>query len=350
MLTARYLAQAGVSVTIYEKGEMGRESSWAGGGIISPLYPWRYTDAVTGLARWGQQHYEVLSEELLAETGIDPEYTRSGLLMLDVSQRERAEAHCWAECFKYQVLTVDENEVVRLAPKLGYLRGRSLWMPGVAQVRNPRLVKALKASVVKNGVRIVENDPVMAIESEGGKTTGVLTRDGAVTAERVVICGGAWSGGLAKQLGVDLPVSPVRGQMLLFKASPGLLSQIVMLEGYYLIPRRDGRILAGSTLEHVGFDKQTTVTAREELYQLAIRILPALADAEIEMQWAGLRPGTVDGVPFIGPVPGHEGLFVNAGQYRNGVVTGLASARLLADMLTGEPPIIRSEPYLPKAG
>lgn len=340
LLSARELVLAGCEVEIVERGRVGQESSWAGGGILSPLYPWRYADPITELARWSQVHYRAFSETLLAETGIDPQWSQSGLLMPELESAERRQAGEWAERFGYRLETLGPEEVAELSSAVASVNGTALWMPEVAQLRNPRLVKALHAALRSAGVTIRENSPVTAIEQHHGQVTGVRCEGAVMAADKVVICGGAWSGEIARQLGIELPVRPVKGQMLLFRAAPGLLRQVVLWDGYYLIPRRDGRILIGSTLEETGFDKQTTDEARELLTQQAFRILPALKNHPIEHHWAGLRPGSPDGVPFIGPVPGLEGLYVNAGQYRNGVVTGLASARLLKNLVLDEAPIL----------
>lgn len=345
MLTARYMAQGGASVTIYEKGEIGRESSWAGGGIISPLYPWRYSDPVTELARWGQQRYEALAAELKAETGIDPEYLHSGLLLLDIDEAERQRAEQWAGRFGYTLEYLGRQDVLALQGNLGEITDHALWMPTVAQMRNPRLVQALRKSIEQLGVVMHEHSPVEDILIEEGSVRALQLAGGNVEASNAVVAGGAWSGELLKQQGIELAVEPVRGQMLVFKAEPGLLQRIVLHGNHYLIPRADGRILAGSTLEHVGFDKATTEQGREELIAFATTLLPQLADVQIEKQWSGLRPGTSDGVPFIGPCGAIGGLYVNAGHFRNGVVTGLASARLMADLLLGQPPLLDPAPY-----
>lgn len=333
MLSARELALAGCEVEILERGRVGQESSWAGGGILSPLYPWRYADAITELARWSQQRYRQFAATLLDETGIDPEWTQSGLLMPEVDETEQAEALQWAKRFGYRLECLDAGQVAALSPTISRVQGNALWMPDVAQVRNPRLIKALHAALLKAGVTIRESSPVEAIEHGAGGVKGVRCNGQLLSADKVVICGGAWSGEIARKLGVELAVRPVKGQMLLFRATPELLKQVVLWDGYYLIPRRDGRILCGSTLEETGFEKQTTEEARRHLIEQAHRILPELKNYQIEHHWAGLRPGTAEGIPFIGPVGDIEGLYVNAGQYRNGVVTGLASAAELADYL-----------------
>ena len=133
--------------------------------------------------------------------------------------------------------------------------------------------------------------------------------------------------------------------MLLFRGPVGLVRRIVLSRDRYVIPRRDGRVLVGSTLEHVEFDKSTTPAARAELHREALRLIPALADCAVEHHWAGLRPGSPIGVPFVGEHPRIQGLYVNAGHYRNGVVLGPASARLLADQMLGRTPALDPAPY-----
>lgn len=345
LLTARELALAGLRVQLVERGSIGRESSWAGGGILSPLYPWRYRDAVTELARWSQARYPALAEALHEETGVDPEWTCSGLLMLNCDA-ERDEAVSWAASFGYELESVEGRETLhRLEPGLSEAASSGLWMPEVAQLRNPRLLQAVRKSLERLGVDIREQCQVTGFLHASGHIRGVETTDGELAADQVVVAGGAWSGELLSGLGIELPVHPVRGQMLLYKARPDLVRRIVLSQDRYVIPRRDGRILVGSTLEEVGFEKQTTREARTELEGEARRIIPALSDYPVEKHWAGLRPASPHGVPFIGPHPEIDGLYVNTGHFRNGVVTGLASVHLLADEVLGRPPILDPAPY-----
>ena len=335
MLCARELHQAGLDVTLVERGEPARESTWAGGGILSPLYPWRYPDAVNRLARWSQAVYPVLCDDLHAASDIDPEYQRNGLLVLDDDETDAARP--WAQRFDARLEVIDADRARQLEPRLGHAGRQALWLPGVGQVRNPRIGQALRVALQRAGVRFRSGCEVLRIRVRDGRVDGVDTTDGPLPATTVLVAGGAWSGQLLADTGLRLPVEPVRGQMILFRAAPGLVQRIDLYRGRYLIPRRDGRVLTGSTLEHAGFDKRTTDEALDDLRAAALELVPALADAPVEHHWAGLRPGSPDGVPFIGPHPRVAGLWVNAGHYRNGVVLGPASARLLADRLLGRP-------------
>lgn len=343
MLTARELSIGGASVTLLEKGETARESSWAGGGILSPLYPWRYPDAVTLLARHSQEHYADVTGELHADTGIDPEFIRSGLMIFN--QEELDAGLSWAARWNQNVEAVDAAVASGLEPELAAPEPRALWFPDVAQVRNPRFTRALRADIERRGVVIRTQTPVTALTFAGNHVTGVETPRGKITADRIVVCAGAWTGELLGRGAGSLDIEPVRGQMILFHGTPGLVRHITLFEGRYAIPRRDGRVLFGSTIEHAGFDKKTTAHAREDLYAHAVALLPALRRLPIEHHWAGLRPGAPQGVPYIGVHPRAENLFVNAGHFRNGVVLGLASARLGADLVLGRDPILDPAPY-----
>lgn len=344
MLTARELAQSGASVTLVERGLCARESTWAGGGIVSPLYPWRYKEPVTQLATWSQTSYVHLAQDLLEETGLDPELRQKGMFMVSVDDED--EALVWAERYRRPMERVDADFLYRKEPHLKPGHRSALWMPEVASIRNPRLGQALRRSLELNPlIELVEQAGKAELLARDGRVQGVRTEKGELLAPRTVLAAGAWTAELLAPLGIELPVEPVKGQMMLFKAPVGLVNRVVLLAGRYLIPRNDGRVLVGSTLERVGFDKQTTEEARDSLYRTAIDILPQLADFPVEHHWAGLRPGSPEGIPYIGAVPGVEGLHVNAGQFRNGLVLAPASTRLMADLLLGRKPIIDPEPY-----
>ncbi|WP_375740170.1 glycine oxidase ThiO [Pseudomonas boanensis] len=346
LLSAYLLAKEGVDVAVLDKGPCGRESSWAGGGIVSPLYPWRYSSAVTALAHWSQDFYPQLGQQLLAETGVDPEVFVTGLYWLDLE--DEAEALAWAAAQGRPLAPVDMAQVHAAVPPLGPGFQRAIYMAGVANVRNPRLTRALREALLRMpNVTLHESCEVRGFVRDGQRVTGVSTVEGELLADRVVLAAGAWSGELLGTLGVELPVEPVKGQMILFKCAEDFLPSMVLAKGRYAIPRRDGHVLVGSTLEHAGFDKTPTEEALESLKASAFELLPGLADAELVGHWAGLRPGSPEGIPFIGPVAGFDGLWLNCGHYRNGLVLAPASCRLLADLMLERKPIIDPAPYTP---
>ncbi len=342
LLTARELVQAGANVTLIEMAEVGKESTWAGGGIISPLYPWRYPEAVTVLASWSQTHYPALCEALWEASGTDPEYTRSGLLILEPEEREQAAA--WAQRYALPLEVVDAARVRLLEPELAISPAQALWMPGVAQVRNPRLGRAAHGAI-RGRVKIHEHTEITELLVDNGRVIGARSRTDTFPAHQVIVCTGAWTGKLLAQLGEKPDIEPVRGQMIVFLGKPGQITHIDLYTDRYLIPRRDGRILVGSTLEYAGFLKTTTAEAKEALYRTAVEMLPFLRHTPIENHWAGLRPGSPSGIPYIGAYPGIAGLYFNAGHFRNGVTLGPASARLAADIVLDREPIVPIAPY-----
>lgn len=346
LLSAYLLGRAGIAVSILDAQGAGREASWAGGGIVSPLYPWRYSQPVTALAHWSQDFYTRFVDELVPLSGIDPEVHVTGLYWLDLEDADQALS--WAGRQRRSLFDLPITAVEAAVPALGAGFSRALHMPGVANVRNPRLVRSLREALLRMpNVTLHEHAPVTEFIREGGQVVGVRSTCGDHYGEQIVVAAGAWSGELLSPLGVQLPVEPVKGQMILYKCTEHFLSSMVLANGRYAIPRRDGHILVGSTLEHVGFDKTPTEDALASLQASAEALLPALKDAEVVGHWAGLRPGSPDGIPFIGEVPDHPGLWLNCGHYRNGLVLAPASCQLLADLMLGREPIIDPAPYAP---
>lgn len=333
LLTAYFLQQQGREVLILERNDVGQEASWAGGGILSPLLPWRYPQAVTDLVRWSQTYYPQLCQELSQSSGIDPEWTRSGLLTIETLTGQISE---WSKQTQTEVQSVTGNTLHELEPQLSSQFTSGIWMPQVAQVRNPRLVKSLKRVLLTSGVEILDHTAVTKFLVKQGQITGVSTNHGDIHGAKVIVASGAWSAKLIAEFGLTIDVEPVRGQMILLEAEPQLLQHIILANDHYLIPRKDGKILVGSTLEYVGFDKQTTQSARDMLYKVAETIAPCLTQYSIIGHWAGLRPGSKSSIPTICEHPQIKGLFINAGHFRNGVVMAPASAKLLVNLLLGQ--------------
>jgi len=331
LLTARSLHLAGLDVLLVERGNLGGESSWAGGGIISPLYPWRYSDAVNRLAEHSKTLYPELAAELQSESGVDCELLSSGMLYTDVDELEVARA--WAQKWNQNLELVTGRQALQdIEPALQPDIDRAIWMPDIRQIRNPKLVQALRGSLQARGLRYIEHTEVKDILCSGGKVIGVRTTEQDLPADKVIVASGAWSARVMQGLG-HIDVEPVKGQMLMFHGEPDQIRTMVLSQGHYIIPRRDGRVLAGSTLEKTGFEKQTTEDAMKKLSADAAALAPLLAELPIERQWAGLRPGTLNGIPYICAHSEIDGLYIHAGHYRNGIVLGPASAQLLTEIV-----------------
>ncbi|AUM11952.1 glycine oxidase ThiO [Ketobacter alkanivorans] len=346
LLLARELVKQSISVAIVDSGELGREASWAGGGIVSPLYPWNYSKPVTALANWAQQAYPNLAAELAVESGIDPEFNPCGLMMLDPPGKDRILD--WASVNQKAVQLLSAQQALAKESALGCGLDYAVWWPHIGNIRNPRLLRSLYAYLkMSDHCKVYSHTEVESIRESKSGQVDIIAVGKKLTASKAVICAGAWTGKLLGALGVDTPIQPVRGQMLIFEPRPGLINSMILHQGRYLIPRLDGRILVGSTLEYTGFDKATTKEARELLLEQAFKLVPELRSVPVEAHWSGLRPGSPHGIPFIGKVPGWSNLYVNAGHFRNGLVLAPASVRLMRNLLLNEEPIVDPGPYDP---
>ncbi|WP_333876594.1 glycine oxidase ThiO [Methylobacter sp.] len=344
LLTAREFIKTGATVTIIEKNELGQESSWAGGGILLPLYPWRQSDAITRLVLQSLKLYPSLAAQLTAETQIDPEWNPCGLLIVKNPDITAVVNWCNANEILYRPAGVDFFNMLNTVPD------QPLWLPEIAQARNPRLVKSLKQNLLNKGVTLMEHCELTSINLTKSRITSIHTSSGQFAVNQLVITAGAWTGQLFRQLFPaeidDAPkIAPVKGQMLLFDAQPETLSYMVLDGDQYLIPRRDGKILAGSTVEQDEFNKTTTTQARDRLKAFAVNLLPSLNDFPLIKHWAGLRPGTEHGIPYIDKHPNISNLYINAGHFRNGLAMGPASAQLMVDLILERPTAVAPEPY-----
>ena len=341
LLTAYYLNENGASVTLIEKNRIGKESSWAGGGILSPLYPWRYSNPVNDLAISSQKDYAHFCKSLHQRTGIDPEWVKSGLLLTEPFRTSDAFS-VWEKKYKPNIETLTGKQLQHYEPALSSTQRDALWFPDIAQIRNPRLLTSLLADIKSKGVKVIENQPLNYLLRKNGRAIGVKTTQQNYFSDATVIACGAWSNEL--ELPIDIKVKPVLGQIILYKTAESQLTRIILNNGKYLIPRKDGHILCGSTLEWKGFDKVTTHLAKKELRNFAAEQLPFLADLKPIQHWSGLRPGSPNSVPYIGE---HEikGLYFNTGHYRYGVTMGPASAQLLTDILLKRPSSFNIDNY-----
>ncbi len=337
MTSAITLLEAGHNVTLLERGSVGQEASWAGGGIMSPLCSWDYSEAVTRIAHRGMTMLAGTAEPLFQCTGIDPEYQRSGMLVLPPFDLERAKS--WCAQHQFLVQTVNVADYLAMENQAGLL------LPEVAQVRNPRLLRALRKRVEMLGGVIFEQCEVQNFVSQNARISALKTTHGEFSADVYVITAGAWSKQLLGEHALLLNVKPIRGQILLFKFDAPPFKNILLKKDLYLIPRRDGHVLVGSTLEDVGFDKSITQAARDSLLARVREIFPAWKNVEPIQHWAGFRPGSPDNIPTISRHPHLENLYANTGHFRYGVTMSLASAELLRNEIEHRPQPFSVEEY-----
>lgn len=317
MATALALRARGMSCLVLERGRVGAESSWAGGGILAPLRPWHYPQAVWDLVARSRLLYSNWRDHLQAQSGMDIELLDCGACLIDAADLDRAR-----DWHVEQGLPCHETACGDRA---------ALSMPWVQQVRNPRLIRALRGTLAAAGVALYENTAVTGLAQEGGRVTGVTTGSGDLRAAHTVIAAGAWSGHFDGRIASR--VRPMRGQMLRLEIAPARIPEagVWLLPDAYVIVRADGTTLLGSTVEDVGFDKSVTQEARDRLLAVAADYLPWTAQARVVDHWAGLRPGSADGNPIIGADDMLPGLWWNTGHFRTGLAMAPASAERLAE-------------------
>lgn len=344
MMTARELALSGLKVAVVEKSLPGREASRAAAGIISPLYPWRSPAELMALTLYSQRIFPVLVGDIRRDTGLEVDWINSGMVVFD--EDELGPAQAWGRYNAQPVEYVEPENLRRLVPALANFPRPAIFLPTVAHLHASRLLRAIQESLFSLGVPIWQLTEISKLKIRDHKLEGLVSANGDdILCKKIVICTGAWSGELAEQSGLSLPVKPMLGQIIQYDAPPGLISRILLEDGFYVVARRNGNIVVGATLEDTGFDKTTSEHGLTELKDRAEQMLPLLSGVAVYRQWAGLRPATPDDLPYIGAHPDVDGLYFNTGHHRHGLTTGPASARLLADLLCERSPVLDPAPY-----
>ncbi|HFD11833.1 MAG TPA: glycine oxidase ThiO [Crenotrichaceae bacterium] len=346
LMTALECSRAGATVTLLDKSLVGQEASWAGGGILSPLYPWRKGNAISALRNWSERQYPLLAAELHESTGIDVELSQCGMLIADIPDQQLAENTLAERNMPFRWL--DSGEVAHSHAGLCLSANPALLLPTIAQIRNPRLLAALKKLLEQQQVKIFENHQVtrFILNQSGTRVDYAETPHGEFSADSVVLTAGAWSPGLWPDInsGTALPIFPVKGQMLLLQAPIGSIPSIVLSDHQYIVPRKDGHVLVGSTLEKTEFNKVKTVPAKRQLKHFFDRLYPLFSHLPVIKHWAGIRPGS-HGNPIISRHTEIENMYVNSGHFRNGLNLAPASARLVVDMIVNREPIVPVAAY-----
>lgn len=342
---AEELARAELSVTLVDRQAPGREASWAAAGMLPPGSIFTDDPAIEQLAQISRPLHAELSDRVREHTGVDDEYTVCGGLYLCENQGEQERLTRtfarWA-AFDIPSHRVDLQELSRLAPALSATLRRhvqehgALLLPGEAQVRTPRRLKGLAASCAAHGVAMRLHDEVKSIEDDGAGVRLPMTAGPPIAADRVCFATGAWCDKHLRMAGERERMKPIRGQALLVEDPSGSrrLSRIVHHGPYYVVPRRDGRVVVGSTMEDVGFDKSTTADACARMLQFVSDV--GLGDLVLTRHWAGLRPATDDALPLIGFAPGRPRVCFAAGLYRAGIQLAPATALLVRELLLGQ--------------
>ena len=334
------LAQAGAQVCVADQGSMGGEASWAAAGMLPPgpeRSHWSHCTAYDRLQGLGHELHPEWHTKLARTVGIDNGYRLSGAIYLAESAEIFAAREEWAR-FGLSYEELDGTTLAELEPSL-VGREKAFFLPSEGQLRPPRHLKALVAACHHARVSLKPGCQVLDWRTSR-KIDGVVTDHGTISAGQYCLTSGCWTGLVASRLGLQIPMRPVRGQMLLLNGSAGVLRRIVNRGPRYLTPREDGRVLVGSTQEDAGFHKQNTVVGVGELLNFARHICPPLGDFKLEQCWSGLRPRSADDLPYLGRLPRYENGWIAAGHFRAGIQLSPATAVAMRAMMLGdEPPI-----------
>jgi len=329
------LADAGLDVAVVDRGEPGREASWAAGGILAPEVEAHGPGAFIELMRAGAARWRRFAAELRERADIDCGYRDDGTLQLAFDDDEAATLAArarWQREAGLQVETLAASDVAALEPALAP-PSLALRYGGGHQIDPRAAVRALVVACVRAGVTFVRAE-ARRVRHDGGRVLGVDGDAGPLDAAHVVVAAGAWSSLVD---GVPLPrgaVTPVRGQMIELRAPAPPVRHVVFGAGGYLVPRADGRVLVGSTEERVGFVKDVTAAGLAALCARAARLAPSLAALPVADHWSGLRPASADALPYLGGTP-VAGLWIASGHFRNGVLLAPLSGEIVAALVTG---------------
>lgn len=354
LAAARELRLAGAGrVTVLEKGQAGREASWAAAGMLAPDAETETVDAMYRLCRRSNELYPEFAASLFDETGIDIELDRTGTICVALSDQDLEHLGGRMAAQKTAGISAEllsSTDIARLESSLSRDVVGGVLYPDNGQVENRKLVAALLEFARQNSIEVHENSPADELVIWNGKAVGVSVKGKSLEADAIVIAAGAWQPELLDKADVRCPrVTPVKGQIIAYERVSSL-RHVVYGAGGYLVPRRDGRLLVGATVEDAGFNTDVTADGVLSLRQSAERLLPGLVGREPDNKWAGLRPFAAGGEPVIGAVPGVSGLFVAAGHYRNGILLSPITAQLIADaVLKGSVPDL-GRPFLPASG
>jgi glycine oxidase len=344
------LSRAGIGrVMLIDRGELGREASRAAAGMLAPQAEAEGPGPFLDLCLAARERYRTLAAELRDETGEDIEYCPWGLLyLLDSSEPEAARGRAaWQQRAGLRVEELSGQALRALEPALSQDVQAALLFPDEAHVRPCALIRALAAGARQRGVQVLENMEAVDFILDDDRLRGVRAGAETILANTLVACAGSWTARLLDLLGRRLPIEPVRGQIVSCRFARPPLTHLVWGPLGYLVPRLNGEVLVGATVERAGFDATPTMDGVASLCEAARRMAPPFMAAPFNRAWAGLRPRLADGLPAIGPFPDIPNLYLATGHYRNGILLGPLTGELVTDLMVGKRPSVPLDPFAP---
>ena len=352
--TAWELSSRGHQVTLIDKGRFGRKASWAGAGILLPgnaetaIHPLEHLEAASN------DLHETWSQRLMDLIGIDNGFRKCGGIYVAMTAGEIATLSGSILYWSDRKIATERLSRESFADRFPLLRNLAssekflaAALPGEAQICNPWHVQALVRACEKNSVQLFEDQAVDSFQSSSRELESITIDGQPQNFDVCVFACGAWTQQVTSALVDCVQMVPVRGQMILYRLEAPLDLPIINEGTRYIVPRDDGHVLVGATIEEAGFDESTTDSAIEKLSSDARRIVPALTDDKIKKTWAGLRPGTHDGFPYMGRLPGFDNAFVSTGHFKTGLQLSSGSAVAMADLIEGKETLVDLTPFDP---
>ena len=335
-----HLAKSGVKTTILERGEIGMAASNAASGILSSLFG-NPTDPYTQLVNTSLAMFHELAPELAEASGVDIELVQSGELELALSEDEAQALHAavvdggWRSP---EAQWLDAQAVRDKEPMLSDRIAGGIFMPEVCRVNNQRLSAAYARAAERHGATVREHADVISMVRSGLRISGVRLHSEELVADHVVVAAGPWSSIIVETLGSYVPTRPVRGVNLNLQPVGRSIGTVIHGGWGLLVPRNDGSVIAGATVEEADYDNRVTAGAVRDIMGMSELLVPSLRDARLNWALAGLRPGSPDDAPMLGSVPGWQGLHVATGHYRSGILLSAITGKLMAEHITGVKP------------
>jgi glycine oxidase len=347
---AYHLAKAGVKATVLERAHVAAEASSAAAGLIAPLAEVKERGPFLDLCVTSGRLFPQEVQDIELASGMNVGYVQSGFLQLAFSPAEE-------EALKARLVQQQDTglrqewlgakQVLSVEPGVNSAVLGGIYSPEEPHIDSQRLTEAYAKAATALGGDIRTGIEVTSLLRNGDRVRGVRSSSGIIYAAQTVLAAGAWTAKLARQLGWELPIRPVRGQMLAFADAGQPIRRVVWGKGAYLVPKANDTVFVGATVEDVGFRRRTTTSARDWMLRSARTLVPALSSAHVARHWAGFRPATVDHLPILGPLPGWEGVSVASGHFRNGILLAPLTARLATQWLTDGETDVPLEPFSP---
>jgi glycine oxidase len=342
------LAKRQLDVILIEKASrVGTEASWAGAGILTSHASTH--EPYPELCRASLAMYPTLAEELKSETDIDIEFIRSGTLSVFFDEAEASGLIGLAERrvnrgFSAEVLSPEQ--AWQLEPAVSKAIAGAVLFPEDGHVRNPKMVTALAKGAAKFGAKFLVGNPVTGFIRKNEQVVGAVVNGETIHADSFVIAAGCWAGNLTALLDFHISISPAKGQIVLLETMPPIFQRTIDGLGIYIVPRADGKILLGATVEFVGFDKTPSVDGVKQMIDAAVGIAPELAQSAFVQTWVGLRPYFKSG-PCLGYLPGYDNVVLASGHYKNGILLAPITGKLIAELITTGQPSLSLNPFTP---